>query len=195
MTLEGESSLPRCAHSAAYPRRRGWRIRCSILFLCTGNSARSIIAEALLNHHGAGRFRAFSAGSHPKGTVHPYALDLLRRLNLPTTGLRSKGRGEFATPDAPNLDFVFTVCDDAANETCPVWPGQPISAHWGMPDPAAVEGPEAVKRAVFAETCRMMTHRISAFTSLPVSSLDRMSLQKRLREIAGAREMANADPS
>lgn len=155
----------------------------NVLFLCTGNSARSIIAEALLNRHGQGRFRAFSAGSHPRGRVHPYTLDLLRNLNFPTDQLRSKSWGEFAGPGAPKLDFVFTVCDDAAHETCPVWPGQPMTAHWGVPDPAAVEGPEALKRAAFADTCRMMTNRISIFTSLPIHSLDRLSLQTRLREI------------
>ena len=165
----------------------------NVLFLCTGNSARSIIAECLLDRHGEGRFRAFSAGSHPKGRVHPYALDLLRNLNFPTDHLRSKSWDEFATPDAPKLDFVFTVCDDAANESCPVWPGQPMSAHWGVPDPAAVEGPEALKRAAFADTCRMMTNRISVFTSLPIASLDRLSLQKRLREIGERREVRAAE--
>lgn len=165
----------------------------NVLFLCTGNSARSIIAEALLNHHGAGRFKAFSAGAHPKGRVHPYALDILRALKLPTDGLRSKGWEEFATLEAPKLDFVFTVCDDAANETCPVWPGQPMSAHWGVPDPAAVEGSEAVKRAAFADTCRMIATRMSVFTSLPLQSLDRLSLQKRLHEIGSARETVIAE--
>ena len=155
----------------------------NVLFLCTGNSARSIIAEAILNRHGQGRFAAHSAGSHPKGRVHPYTLDLLRNLNYPTGDLRSKSWDEFARPDAPKLDFVFTVCDDAANESCPVWPGQPMSAHWGVPDPAAVEGPEALKRAAFADTCRMMTNRISVFTSLPFQSLDRLSLQERLKKI------------
>lgn len=164
-----------------------------VLFLCTGNSARSILAEAILNREGGGRFRAYSAGSHPKGQVHPYALDLLRNLNFPTEGLRSKSWEEFAVPGAPKLDFVFTVCDDAANETCPVWPGQPMSAHWGVPDPAAVEGPEAVKRAAFADTCRMLTQRISIFTSLPIDSLDRLSLQKRLREIG--RQKAAPQPA
>ena len=162
----------------------------NVLFLCTGNSARSIIAEAVMTRHGQGRFKAFSAGSHPKGKVHPYAIDLLRNLNYPTAGLRSKSWDEFALPGAPKLDFVFTVCDDAANETCPVWPGQPMSAHWGVPDPAAVEGPEAVKRAAFADTCRMMTNRISIFTSLPIKSLDRLSLQRRLDQIGGRREVA-----
>ncbi|MYZ48382.1 arsenate reductase ArsC [Propylenella binzhouense] len=160
----------------------------NVLFLCTGNSARSIIAEVVLNRYGQGRFRAFSAGSHPKGAVHPYALDLLRSLNYPTEGLRSKSWDEFAEPGAPVMDFVFTVCDDAANEVCPIWPGQPITAHWGMPDPAAVEGTEAVKRAAFADTCRMMTNRIAAFTSLPLRSLDRLSLQTRLDEIGERRE-------
>jgi arsenate reductase len=160
----------------------------NVLFLCTGNSARSIIAETILNRYGAGRFRAFSAGSQPKGQVHPYTLDLLRNLNYRTENLRSKSWDEFAVPGAPKLDFVFTVCDDAANESCPVWPGQPMSAHWGVPDPAAVEGPEAVKRAAFADTCRMMTNRISVFTSLPLASLDRLSLQKRLDEIGRRRE-------
>ena len=163
----------------------------NVLFLCTGNSARSIIAEAILNRHGGERFRAYSAGSHPKGRVHPYTLDLLRNLNYPTGELRSKSWDEFARPDAPKLDFVFTVCDDAVNESCPVWPGQPMSAHWGVPDPAAVEGPEALKRAAFADTCRMMTNRISVFTNLPFQSLDRLSLQKRLQEI-GQRHEASA---
>jgi arsenate reductase (thioredoxin) len=162
----------------------------NVLYLCTGNSARSIIAEAIINRHGKGRFQGFSAGSHPKGKVHPYTLDLLRNLNYPTQGLRSKSWDEFATPDAPKLDFVFTVCDDAANETCPVWPGQPMSAHWGVPDPAAVQGTEAEKRAAFADICRMMTQRISIFTSLPISSIDRLSLQKRLDEIGQRRELA-----
>lgn len=161
----------------------------NVLFLCTGNSARSIIAESILNRHGQGRFRAFSAGSHPKGRVHPYTIDLLRNLNYPTAQLRSKNWDEFAAPGAPKLDFVFTVCDDAANESCPVWPGQPMTAHWGVPDPAAVEGTEAEKRLAFADTCRMMTNRISIFTSLPMSSLDRLSLQKRLDAIGERREV------
>jgi protein-tyrosine-phosphatase len=160
----------------------------NVLFLCTGNSARSIIAEAILNREGRGRFKAFSAGSHPKGRVHPYTLDLLRNLNHPTEHLRSKSWDEFAARDAPKLDFVFTVCDDAVNETCPIWPGQPMSAHWGVPDPAALEGTEAEKRFAFADTYRMMTNRISIFTSLPIHSLDRLSLQKRLHEIGVRRE-------
>jgi arsenate reductase (thioredoxin) len=165
----------------------------NVLFLCTGNSARSIIAEAVLNRLGEGRFKAFSAGSHPKGRVHPYTLDVLRNLNYPTETLRSKSWDEFAGPDAPKLDFVFTVCDDAANESCPVWPGQPMSAHWGVPDPAAVEGTEAEKRFAFADTCRMMTNRISVFTSLPIASLDRLSLQKRLNEIGSRREVKETE--
>ena len=165
----------------------------NVLFLCTGNSARSIIAEAIMNRHGKGRFHAFSAGSHPKGKVHPYTINLLKNLNYATDSLRSKSWDEFAVPGSPKLDFVFTVCDDAANESCPIWPGQPMSAHWGVPDPAAVEGSEAVKRAAFAETSRMMTNRISIFTSLPIASLDRLSLQKRLDEIGRRREATAAE--
>jgi protein-tyrosine-phosphatase len=161
----------------------------NVLFLCTGNSARSVFAESILNRYGKGRFQAYSAGSHPKGRIHPYTLDLLHNLNYPTDGLRSKSWDEFATSDAPKMDFVFTVCDDAANETCPVWPGQPMTAHWGVPDPAAVEGTEAVKRAAFADACRMLTNRISIFTSLPIGSLDRLSLQRRLDEIGRRREV------
>ncbi len=155
----------------------------NVLFLCTGNSARSIIAECVLNRYGEGRFKAFSAGSHPTGRVNPYALDLLNHQNYPTRGLRSKDWAEFAAPGAPALDFVFTVCDNAASEVCPVWPGQPMSAHWGLPDPAAVEGTEAVKRAAFADTMRMLVQRISIFTSLPLKSLDKLSLQRRLDAI------------
>jgi protein-tyrosine-phosphatase len=161
----------------------------NVLFLCTGNSARSILGEAILNRYGRGRFRAFSAGSHPKGRVHPYTLELLRNLNYVTDGLRSKSWDEFAAPGAPRLDFVFTVCDDAAHETCPIWPGQPMSAHWGLPDPAAVEGSEAEKRAAFADTCRMLTNRISVFTSLPLASLDRLSLQRKLDQIGQRQEV------
>lgn len=155
----------------------------NVLFLCTGNSARSIIAECILNRYGQGRFKAYSAGSHPTGRVNPYALELLKNQNYPVAELRSKDWAEFAAPGAPPLDFVFTVCDNAAGEVCPVWPGQPMTAHWGVPDPAAVEGSEAVKRAAFAETMRLLTQRISIFTSLPLSSLDRLTLQKRLDEI------------
>jgi arsenate reductase len=163
----------------------------NVLFLCTGNSARSIFAEAILNRYGQGRFKGYSAGSHPKGRIHPYTLDLLRNLHYATEDLRSKSWDEFAAPVAPEMDFVFTVCDDAANETCPFWPGQPMTAHWGVPDPAAVEGSEAVKRAAFADACRMLTNRISIFTSLPIVSLDRLSLQKQLDEI-GQRVEARA---
>jgi arsenate reductase len=165
----------------------------NVLFLCTGNSARSIIAEAVMNRYGQGRFKAFSAGSHPKGKVHPYTLDLLRNLNYVTDDMRSKSWDEFAVPGAPKLDFVFTVCDDAANESCPIWPGQPMSAHWGVPDPAAVEGTEAEKRLAFADTCRMMTNRISIFTSLPLGSLDRLALQKRLDAIGQRKELPAAE--
>lgn len=155
----------------------------NVLFLCTGNSARSILGEAILNREGKGRFRGYSAGSQPKGAVHPYTLDLLRGLDHPLDGLRSKPWDEFAVPGAPQLDFVFTVCDSAAKETCPVWPGQPMSAHWGVPDPAAVEGNEAERRAAFAEAYRQLKNRISAFVSLPMESIDRLSLQRRIREI------------
>jgi len=155
----------------------------NVVFLCTGNSARSVIAECLLNREGAGRFRGFSAGSNPAGAVNPYAIDILKLQNHPVDELRSKDWAEFAEPGAPEMDFVFTVCDTAASEACPAWPGQPMSAHWGMPDPAAVDGNEAVKRAAFAETMRMMTNRISIFVSLPMERLDRLSLQKRLDDI------------
>lgn len=155
----------------------------NVLFLCTGNSARSIIAECILNQLGQGRFRAFSAGSHPKGQVHPFAIDLLNRLNFVTDGLRSKSWDEFAAPGAPSLDFVFTLCDEAAAEECPAWPGQPMTAHWGLPDPAAAEGNEAEKRLAFADALRMLNNRISIFVSLPMKSLDKLSLQRRLDEI------------
>ena len=155
----------------------------NVLFLCTGNSARSIIAEAILNREGRGRFRAFSAGSQPKGEVHPFALQLLKSANHDVSFARSKSWEEFAAPGAPEMHFVFTVCDNAANEACPVWPGQPMTAHWGVPDPAAVEGTDAEKHFAFADTYRMLNNRLSIFTSLPLASLDRLSLQKRLDEI------------
>jgi arsenate reductase (thioredoxin) len=158
-------------------------INFNVLFLCTGNSARSIIAECVLERLGRPRFRAFSAGSFPKGVVHPYALELLARQRYPTSHLRSKSWDEFARASAPPLHFVFTVCDNAANEPCPVWPGQPMTAHWGLPDPAAATGNEAERRLAFAETLRMLNHRIGAFVSLPIQSLDRLSLQKRLDEL------------
>jgi len=157
----------------------------NVLFLCTGNSARSIIAECIMNRLGAARFRAYSAGSHPTGSVNPYALELLSNLNYPVTDLRSTNWDEFAAAGAPVLDFVFTVCDNAAGEVCPVWPGQPMTAHWGVPDPAVVEGSEAEKRAGFAETYRMLNNRISIFASFRLDALDRLSLQRRLDEIGG----------
>ncbi|MDA0654379.1 MAG: arsenate reductase ArsC [Proteobacteria bacterium] len=159
----------------------------NVLFLCTGNSARSILAEAILGRAGAGRFRAFSAGSQPKGKVHPMAIELLRRLNYPVADLRSKSWDECALPGAPKLDFVFTVCDRAAAEVCPVWPGQPMSGHWGVPDPAAVEGEEWERRAAFSETYRMLERRILAFVALPLASLDRMSLQNEVDRIGRER--------
>lgn len=155
----------------------------NVLFLCTGNSARSIIAEAIMNRAGAGRFRGFSAGSHPAGQVNPHAIALLKALNHPTAEFRSKSWDEFAGPDAPKMDFVFTVCDNAANEVCPIWPGQPMSAHWGLPDPAAVEGTDAEIAAAFADTYRMMNNRIEIFVNLPHESLDRLSLQRHLDEM------------
>jgi arsenate reductase len=155
----------------------------NVLFLCTGNSARSILAEALLNHWGKGRFHAFSAGSFPKGVVHPIALEQLSAAKLPTAGLRSKSWSEFAAPGAPVMDFVFTVCDQAATEVCPVWPGQPMTAHWGVPDPAAVEGSEAARRRAFRDAYLTLEARVKLFTSLRVEALDRLSLKRRVDEI------------
>lgn len=155
----------------------------NVLFLCTGNSARSIMGEAILNKIGHGKFVAYSAGSHPKGEVNPHALALLRRLDFPTDGLRSKSWDEFATPGAPELDFIFTVCDNAANEACPIWPGHPMTAHWGIPDPAAIAGSEATIAQAFREAFLLLQRRIELFVNLPVASLDRMSLKKRLDEI------------
>jgi len=155
----------------------------NVLFLCTGNSARSILAEALLNQAGRGTFKAYSAGSHPKGEVHPLALEQLRKAKLPASGYRSKSWSEFSAPDAPRLDFVFTVCDNAANEVCPIWPGQPMTAHWGVPDPAAVEGTEEVKQKAFLTAFIQLQRRIDLFLSLPMKSLDRLSLQQKLRDI------------
>jgi len=155
----------------------------NVLFLCTGNSARSILAEAILNREGKGQFVAYSAGSQPKGSVHPFAIDLLKKLNHPTDSLRSKSWDAFAVPGAPEMDFVFTVCDNAAGEVCPIWPGQPMTAHWGVPDPAAAEGSEPERRLAFADAYRQLNNRISIFTSLPIASLDRLSLQKRLEDI------------
>ncbi len=155
----------------------------NVLFLCTGNSARSIMAESILRQSGQGRFNAFSAGSHPTGTVNPLALALLQANGMPVDGLRSKHWAEFAMPHSPPLDFVLTVCDNAAGEVCPVWPGQPMTAHWGVPDPAAVEGSDEIKRKAFSDASHLLLARIRLFTSLPLSKLDRLSLQNKLREI------------
>jgi arsenate reductase (thioredoxin) len=155
----------------------------NVLFLCTGNTARSVLAESILRKDGAGRFRAFSAGSHPKGTVNPFALKVLHTFDYPTDGFRSKSWNEFAPPDAPQMDFVFTVCDDAAGETCPVWPGHPMTAHWGIEDPAAVVGSDVEKERAFNTAFRYMRSRITCFIALPLASLDKMALTNRLREI------------
>ena len=155
----------------------------NVLFLCTGNSARSIMGECILNRLGRGWFRAFSAGSRPKGEINPHTIETLKKLNYVTDDLRSKSWDEFAVPGAPELQFVFTVCDQAAQEVCPLWPGQPMSAHWGIPDPAAVEGNEAERRIAFANAYRMLFNRISIFVNLPMASLDRLTLQRRLDEI------------
>ena len=157
----------------------------NVLFLCTGNSARSILAEAVMNHLAGhdGRFRAFSAGSFPKSEPNPFALDLLRKNQIAVDALRSKSWDEFAAPDAPKLDFVFTVCDQAAGELCPIWPGQPVTAHWGVPDPAAVEGTDEAKRRAFLDAYLALRRRIELFTSLPISALDKIALEKRVRAI------------
>ena len=155
----------------------------NILVLCTGNSARSILGEALFNTLGAGRFRAYSAGSHPTGKVNPFAIEQVQRLGYPAEGLRSKSWDEFAAPGAPELDFVITVCDKAAGEMCPLWPGQPVTAHWGFPDPAAVEGSDEVKRAAFTQTLHQMRNRVQLFLSLPLGTLDRMAIEKSMRAI------------
>jgi len=165
----------------------------NVLFLCTGNSARSIMAEAILNRAGGGRFRAFSAGSHPQGKVNPYALALLDKFNYDLSNLRSKSWAEFAKPGAPNLDFVFTVCDNAAGEACPLWPGQPITAHWGIPDPAAAQGSAAEIALAFKDAYRMLNRRIELFLALPLDKIDRLVLTTRLKEIGreqGATEKA-----
>ena len=155
----------------------------NVLFLCTGNSARSILAESILGKDGRGRFRAFSAGSQPKGEVNPLALKVLKTLDYPADGMRSKSWVEFTAPDAPVMDFVFTVCDSAAGESCPVWPGQPMTAHWGIEDPASAEGTELQKEAAFVTAFRYLKNRIAGFTSLPLSSIDQLSLGTKLREI------------
>jgi protein-tyrosine-phosphatase len=168
----------------------GERKPISVLFLCTGNSARSIMAEAILNREGRGKFQAYSAGSHPKGQVHPSALELLRRLNFSVAGLRSKSWDEYARPDAPRIDIVVTVCDNAAGESCPIWPGHPLRTHWSIPDPAATTGTEEAVRSAFADAFRMLSDRISAFVSLP--RLDRESLQHRLESIARSADAGRA---
>lgn len=162
----------------------------NVLFLCTGNSARSILAESILNSLliGKGRFRAYSAGSHPAGAVNPFALEFLKRHNFPSEQLRSKSWDEFAQPDAPRLDFVFTVCDNAAGEVCPVWPGQPMTAHWGIPDPAAIEGNDEDKRKAMSQANTLLTRRISLFTSLPLTKLDAVALKTELDGIGKLRE-------
>jgi len=165
----------------------------NVLFLCTGNSARSIMGEVLLNHWGKGRFRGFSAGSQPKGDVHPLTLELLRGMKLPTEGLRSKSWSEFAEPDSPKMDFVFTVCDQAAAETCPIWPGQPMTAHWGVPDPASVKGSEAEKTAAFRDAYQRLDARIKLFMSLPFDKLERMALKREVDKIGLLRSDAAED--
>lgn len=167
-------------------RRRQPEKPYNVLFLCTGNSARSIFGEAILNKVGTGKFVAYSAGSHPKGEINPHTLALLKRLHFPTEGLRSKSWDEFAKPGAPVLDFIFTVCDDAANEVCPVWPGQPMTAHWGVPDPAAVTGDEKAIENAFRQAFTILQRRIEVFANLPIKALDRMALKKRLDEIGRA---------
>ena len=160
----------------------------NVLFLCTGNSARSILGEAIMNRLGAGRIKAQSAGSFPKGEVHPYTIDLLKQFNYKTESLRSKSLDEFSDKDAAQFDFIFTVCDDAAAETCPIWPGHPMTAHWGVPDPAKVEGTEAEKRAAFADAYGRLHNRIAIFVSLPLASLDRLALKNSLDQIGQAKK-------
>jgi protein-tyrosine-phosphatase len=171
----------------AFVTDRGGRVtddeRYNVLFLCTGNSARSIMAEAVMNKLGRGRFRAYSAGSHPTGELHPFAIQSLTAMRLPVEGLRSKSWDEFAVPGAPPLDFVFTVCDKAAGESCPVWPGQPMTAHWGVEDPAAVDGPDEKKRAAFKSALVTLSRRIELFLSVPLEKLDRLALQERVSSI------------
>ncbi len=164
----------------------------NVLFLCTGNSARSILAEAILNREGAGLFRAYSAGSQPKGEPHPVGLAMLRNLGYDTAFARSKSWDEFAAPGAPEMDFVITVCDNAAGETCPFWPGQPMTAHWGVPDPAAVTGSEAEQHIAFGEAYKMLDRRIGLFLALPMATLDRMTLRQRVKEIGETEDEATA---
>jgi protein-tyrosine-phosphatase len=167
----------------------------NVLFLCTGNSARSIIAECILNRLGAGKFKAYSAGSYPRGEVNPHALAVLRKSNFDVSTLRSKPWDEFAGPDAPKLAFVFTVCDAAAKEVCPIWPGQPMTAHWGLPDPAAVEGSEAEQALAFADCFRMLYQRISIFVSLPFDKLSKLALQKHLEDIGKTQGADTKEPA
>jgi protein-tyrosine-phosphatase len=167
----------------------------NVLFLCTGNSARSIMAEAILSREGIRNFRAYSAGSQPKGAVNPAALAILRRMNFDVSRFRSKSWSEFTGADAPKLDFVFTLCDDAAAETCPVWPGQPMTAHWGIPDPAAAKGNEAQVNLAFADAFRMLANRISIFVNLPIRSLDQLSLQERLDAIGRTKDAGSSPAS
>ncbi|MBI5265305.1 MAG: arsenate reductase ArsC [Bradyrhizobium sp.] len=166
----------------------------NVLFLCTGNTARSILAESILRKDGAGRFRSFSAGSTPKGEVNPFAVRVLKSLDYPVDGMRSKSWIEFASPDAPVMDFVFTVCDNAAGEACPVWPGHPVTAHWGIEDPASVEGTELEKVAAFLTAFRYLKNRIGAFTSLPLAGIDRLALGTRLREIGRSEGATSSRP-
>ena len=161
----------------------------NVLFLCTGNSARSILAEALVEHWGEGRFKGYSAGSFPKGSVHPLAVELLEKLDLRTTGLRSKSWNEFARPSAPVMDFVFAVCDQAAGEVCPVWPGNPITAHWGVPEPAAVEASETERRNAFRDAFRALENRIKLFVALPLDKLDRMAIKREVDQIGRVRAL------
>ena len=181
---EARAVCPRRMRPLVYKMTRSY----NILFLCTGNSARSILAESLMNHLGQGRFCGFSAGSHPKGAVHPIALELLEQLKFPTEGLRSKAWDEFAEPGVPPIDFVITVCDNAAGEVCPIWPGHPMKAHWGIPDPAAVEGSDTQKWAAFRDAFRALENRIKLFLSLPLGSLDNMKLKERLDAIGQTSE-------
>ncbi|MEZ5875913.1 MAG: arsenate reductase ArsC [Hyphomicrobiales bacterium] len=167
----------------------------NVLFLCTGNSARSILAECILNREGMGKFRGYSAGSHPTGNVNPLAINLLRKLNYDVSDLRSKSWDEFAKAGAPKLDFVFTVCDNAAGEVCPIWPGQPMTAHWGVPDPAAVDGSEAMRALAFDDCYRMLNQRISIFVNLPFASLSKLSLQRHLDEIGRSGAAASKEPA
>jgi arsenate reductase (thioredoxin) len=166
----------------------------NVLFLCTGNSARSILAESILRKDGGGHFRVFSAGSQPKGGVNPFAIKVLKSLDYPTDDLRSKSWAEFAAADAPVMDFVFTVCDSAAGESCPLWPGQPMTAHWGIEDPAEAEGTDVEKEAAFVAAFRYLKNRISAFTSLPIGGIDKLSLGTRLREIGRSEGATSTRP-